>query len=86
MLSKKELEQIRSTNISNDIVRKLVDELSGARKHISKIQYFLDEGIEIMEKAEKEIKTLRKAIRVHRENVEADGCLDYHNQKLWDKL
>lgn len=86
MLSKKELDQIRNSNISNDIIRKLVDELNDAKKHISKIQFFLDDGINIMEKAEKEIKKLRKAIKRHRENVQADGCTDYHNESLWETL
>ena len=50
------------------------------------MQCFIDEGLDIMQKAEKQIIILREAIENHKNNTERDGCSDEHNEDLWDFL
>ena len=50
------------------------------------MQFFIDEGLDIMQKAEKQIIILREAIENHKNNTERDGCSDEYNEDLWDFL
>jgi hypothetical protein len=86
MLSKKELEAIKKENDENPTIQKLVDELSSMKNNLIRMQFFIDEGLDIMQKAEKQIIILREAIENHKNNTERDGCSDEHNEDLWDFL
>jgi len=86
MLSKKELEAIKKENYENPIIQKLVDELSSMKKNLIRMQFFIDEGLDIMQKAEKQIIILREAIENHKNNTERDGCSDEYNEDLWECL
>lgn len=86
MLSKKELEAIKKENYENPIIQKLVDELSSMKKNLIRMQFFIDEGLDIMQKAEKQIVILREAIENHKNNTERDGCSDEYNEDLWECL
>ena len=86
MLSKKELEAIKKENYENPISQKLVDELSSMKKNLIRMQFFIDEGLDIMQKAEKQIIILREAIENHKNNTERDGCSDEYNEDLWECL
>ena len=86
MLSKKELEAIKKENDENPTIQKLVDELSSMKNNLIRMQFFIDEGLDIMQKAEKQIIILREAIENHKNNTERDGCSDEYNEDLWDFL
>ena len=77
MLSKKELEAIKKENDENPTIQKLVDELSSMKNNLIRMQFFIDEGLDIM---------LREAIENHKNNTERDGCSDEYNEDLWDFL
>ena len=69
MLSKKELEAIKKENDENPTIQKLVDELSSMKNNLIRMQFFIDEGLDIMQKAEKQIIILREAIENHKNNT-----------------